>query len=134
MTSPLAAHRLEALSTVARDRGARWLALHGSRARGDHRPDSDWDFAYAGEHTDALGLMGDLVQVLDTDRVDLSRSPTASILFQHRVVSNGVLIYEDLPGIWLDYKVEVSIRWCDMEPVLTRAYAAQVQAWRDHGS
>ncbi len=48
------------------------LIVFGSRARGDARPDSDWDIGYLANATaDVPGLLARLVETLDNDRIDL---------------------------------------------------------------
>lgn len=121
------------LASIAADHGVDWLILHGSRARGDHRAGSDWDFAYAGAGVDHLGLLAALTSALGTEAVDLSNVQNTSILFQYRVIRDGDCLFEAQPGMWQAYMERTAITWCDMEPVLTRAYAARLAQRRDHG-
>jgi len=52
----------EAVSSTG---GLRLLVLFGSRARGDERADSDWDFGYLGSPSlDVDGVLATLVIVL----------------------------------------------------------------------
>ena len=61
------------LRTTAARPGLDLLVLFGSRARGDFRADSDWDFGYmAGPDFDPLALAADLGRVLASDRIDLA--------------------------------------------------------------
>jgi len=54
-------------------RGLSLLMLHGSRARGTGRADSDWDFAYlAGPDFDADECRARLVELTHSDRIDLA--------------------------------------------------------------
>jgi hypothetical protein len=64
--------RLRALEPALRARGVTRLGLFGSRARGDHRPDSDVDLTVDVEHGRKFSLL-DLagVQNLVTDSIGL---------------------------------------------------------------
>lgn len=109
------------VSEVARRFGVRLLALHGSRARGDHRMDSDWDFAFIpGPATDELGLGAALVRLIGTDAVDLCRLDTAGGLLRFRVAREGVPLFEDRPGTWEAFVFEAARFWLDAGPILSR--------------
>ena len=117
----MAAALPEEVSEVARRFGVRLLALHGSRARGDHRQDSDWDFAFIpGPGTDELGLGAALVRLLGTDAVDLCRLDTAGGLLRFRVAREGVLLFEDRPGRWEGFVFEAARFWLDAGPILSK--------------
>ena len=65
--------------------------MHGSRARGDARADSDWDFAYlAAPETDVPVLYRDLALALETDAVDLANLATAGGLLRYRAARDGL--------------------------------------------
>src|SRR5438552_824836 len=68
-----AAQGIEACRAIAAGReGLELLVLFGSRARGEARQGSDWDFGYlADERFDPLDLLLPLVTALGTDRIDL---------------------------------------------------------------
>lgn len=124
-----------ALADVARRHGLDWLALHGSRATGLAHAHSDWDFAYeaVGRATDPLALRADIVDLLRTDRIDVSNARSASALFRFRVARDGVLLGEREPGLWMAFKHLAVRTWCDMEPVLRPAYEARIARWREGG-
>lgn len=103
----------------------RLLVLFGSRAAGNARPDSDWDFAYqGGAELDALALaayLSDTLQVDDVDLVDLDR---AGGLIRFHVARDGVQLFERLSGNFDRFWFEAVTFWCDAEPVLRRGYEA----------
>jgi predicted nucleotidyltransferase len=115
---------------AARTPGLSLLVLHGSRARGDARPDSDWDVAYLADDAsfDPDGLLASLVERLETDRVDLADLARAGALFRHRVAGDGVVIFEHTPGTFDHFWLDAVHTWCDLEPVLTPAYEHLLQA------
>ncbi len=107
--------------------GLRLLVLHGSRARGDARGDSDWDLAFLADSTfDPDDLLARLGEELATDQLDLADLSRASALLRFKTASEGVPLYEREPGLFDRFQLEAVSTWCDMEPVLTRAYDAQL--------
>lgn len=109
--------------------GLRLLLLHGSRARGDHRPDSDWDFAYLADAAfDADGLLARLTETLGSDKVDLADLSRASGLLRFKAASEGHAVYEAEPGEFDTFRLAATTAWCDMEPVLRRAFDARLES------
>jgi uncharacterized protein len=89
----------------------RLLILFGSRARGDHFPSSDWDFALLfdeelrqqyepGKGWNCYRSWGVLQQTLDLgdDEMDWIDLKDASELLAHAIARDGVAIYESEPG------------------------------------
>lgn len=108
--------------------GLRLLALHGSRARGDYRPDSDWDFAYLAEHPfDPDRLLAQLGEALGTNDIDLADLSRASGLLRFKAASEGRVVYEAAPGEFDNFRLAAATAWCDMEPVLRRAFDARLE-------
>lgn len=109
--------------------GLRLLVLHGSRARGDGRHDSDWDFGYlATPDFDLLGFMAEVVRVVGADRIDLADLDRSSALLRHRVARDGVLLFERQAGLFQRFQIEASLVWCDLEPVLRRIWASEFRS------
>ena len=85
------------------------VMLIGSRARGDHRPDSDWDLAVIGPGLDsgqtdraALGPLVALQEDIPLDVVpvsleDLRRNARYANRIAHRILCDGVLVAGALP-------------------------------------
>ena len=105
------------------------LALHGSRARGDAAPTSDWDLAYLADDRegapppDPVALAVALTRVLETDDVDLVDLAAASALLRFRAARDGVLLLEARPEAFLDFRLEAVRFWCDAGPVIRAAQA-----------
>jgi predicted nucleotidyltransferase len=66
MDDPILTRFRTALGNLYGDRLER-VVLYGSRARGDHRPDSDYDIAVFLRDTDALGMEMRRLAILATD-------------------------------------------------------------------
>lgn len=104
--------------------GLRALVLHGSRARNQAAPHSDWDFGYlADDNTDVAMLHTRITEILGTDAVDLVDLSTASALLRFRAARDGVALFELEPGSFLEFRETATRFWCDVEPVLRKAYA-----------
>jgi len=84
------------------------LILFGSRARGDHDRNSDWDIAFLSapdsENPSAWFSGANLLQTLSkqghisSDRIDLIDLSTCSDILAHFVAQEGQLIYERDPS------------------------------------
>jgi predicted nucleotidyltransferase len=102
----------------------RLLVLFGSRARGDAREQSDWDFGYlAQEGFDPDALLLDLVNALGTDRIDLVDLARAGGQMRFRAARDGRALYEAEEGIFQTFWLEAVGFWCDVEPVVRAGYA-----------
>jgi predicted nucleotidyltransferase len=113
--------RLQAASQE--HRGLQLLVLHGSRARGDARDDSDWDFAYlASPDFDVALLYADLAIALKTDRIDLANLASAGGLIRYRVARDGVVVFEAAPGNFEKFWFEAVSFWCEAGPVLRAGF------------
>ena len=105
------------------------LALHGSRARGEAGPTSDWDLAYLADDDpgasppDPATLVAAVTALLGTDAVDVVDLAAASALLRFRVARDGVLLVESRAGAFLDFRLEAVRYWCDAGPVIRAAQA-----------
>ena len=102
-TCPVTRHEIDARLRAACARVAEYpmveaVVLFGSRARGDHRPDSDWDLAIVGsapdvEREDLLAPLRPLEDDFDMDLVPLSLDALKdSQSIRHRTT------YRECPG------------------------------------
>ena len=117
------AEAIERVRATVQGRGVDLLVLFGSRARGQEGGTSDWDFGYlAGEEFDADDLLPGLVRALGDDRIDLVDLRRAGALVRFRAARDGIVIYQSQPERFERFQLEAASFWCDIEPVLHRAY------------
>jgi uncharacterized protein len=133
----LAGHKMvpviprEAIRAAALESGMEMLVLFGSRVRGQEHARSDWDFGYqAGEQSDLDLLRTRLAKVLATDSIDLVDLARATALLRMRVAAEGQPLFEAQPGLFMFFQDETARFWCDVEPVLSRAYAGILERAR----
>jgi predicted nucleotidyltransferase len=96
------------------------LLIHGSRARGDGRPTSDWDLAYLGD-TDPATLTAAVSQTVKTDAVDVVDLDRAGALLRFRAARDGIALIERRPEAFLQFRLEAVSFWCDAGPVIRAA-------------
>jgi predicted nucleotidyltransferase len=108
---------------ASRATGLELLLLFGSRARGTGVTTADWDFGYlASPSFDVDALLSILVEATGSDRVDLVDLGRASGLLRHRAATDGRLVFEDRPGLADTFRLDAARFWCDVAPVLEKAY------------
>lgn len=108
--------------------GLRLVLLFGSRARGQARKDSDWDFGYLAEPDfDDVVLYTDLVLALETDHVDLVDLSRANGLLRYRAASENRLIYEASPGVYERFWLEAVHFWCENAALFRAEYDAIIE-------
>jgi predicted nucleotidyltransferase len=99
------------------------LLVFGSRARGEARDGSDWDFGYlAGPAFDPDDLLARLVLALGDDRIDLVDLSRASGLLRYRAAADGRPLFESREHAFEDFWFEAASFWCDVQPVVRDAY------------
>lgn len=104
-------------TNVLRAVGARFALVHGSRARGDARPDSDLDVAaWWGEDPPAS------FEVLLPAGVDLLVLDTAPLELAGRVAVDGVLLFDDDPPARVRWVATTRKIYFDELPRITRAH------------
>jgi uncharacterized protein len=95
----------------------RLLVLFGSRARGDHQPSSDWDFAMlfnedlrqqyeprgGWDRYRSWMILQNLLDLGD-DEMDWVDLKNASELLAHSIARDGFMIYEGQPGYFHDFQ------------------------------
>lgn len=116
---------------LARRPGVLLAVLHGSRARGDGGPASDWDIGVVTDGgVDLAALTADLASALGTDAVDVVDLGRASALLRYRAARDGVALLERAPDAFLEFRVEATRFWCDAGLVVR---AAQERVLADLG-
>lgn len=116
---------------VSRTPGLVLLLLHGSRARGDGRTDSDWDFAYLADDPatfDPDTLLAAIAEAVGADRVDLADLSSASALLGYRAARDGVAVFEREPGRFQRFWLDAVDTWCDLAPVMMPIYEDALQS------
>lgn len=110
---------------VLRTAGARFAFLHGSRAAGTHRPDSDVDVA-AWWGRDAPPAF----EVLLPPRVDLVVLDTAPLEIAGRIALDGKLIVDDDPPSRVRWVATTRKIYADELPRLRRSHAEFLESVR----
>lgn len=106
--------------------GVELLVLHGSRARGDATPTSDWDLGYLpgpDADVDTPSLVDAVASVVGTDTVDVVDLARASALLRFRAARDGVALIERRTDAFLDFRLEAVRFWCDAGSVIRAAQA-----------
>lgn len=89
------------------------LILFGSRARGEHKPDSDWDFAVLYEERSAQKDISSLLKIytlleqaleIPEDKIDVVDLKECSPILAHYVARDGQLLYERETGLFEVFK------------------------------
>ncbi|MFQ6075106.1 MAG: nucleotidyltransferase domain-containing protein [Candidatus Bathyarchaeia archaeon] len=113
--------------------------LFGSRTRGEAAQESDWDFAILlsrsfGDPYDLVRLIGDLEHVLGVgDReVNLVVLNDANLALSHRVVSEGIIVFERDVERRVGFEVRVLKLYMDFKPVLDQMRKALIEEYT-HG-
>jgi predicted nucleotidyltransferase len=114
----------EAITRIASDApGLDLLVLFGSRARDDATDRSDWDFGYlAGPHFDRDRFVGQLVDALGTEDVDLVDLASAGALARFRAARDGRVVFEARPDKFSEFWLDAVDFWCDMGATIRAGY------------
>ena len=85
---------LAGVARVARKHGLRMVVLFGSRVRGTHRPDSDWDLCVVigSRAADPIDLTNDFSRATGT-RADVVFSHRAGPLLRYHALFHGRLLF-----------------------------------------
>ena len=115
----------EEVLAALREAGARFAFVHGSRARGNHRPDSDLDVAaWWGAEAPAA------FEVLLPPAVDLLVLDTAPLELAGRVAVDGALLFDDAPEARVRWVATTRKIYFDELPRITRAHEEFLKAVR----
>ena len=124
MTLAASPSTIDALARLAKATPALdLLMLFGSRSRSDAQPNSDWDLGYlASAGFDLAALLGAVVEIVGSDRVDLVDLRRAGGLLRYRAARDGQVVYEAHPRLAERFCLEAAQFWCDAASVLQRGY------------
>ncbi len=93
-------------------RGLHMLVLFGSRARGDHQPDSDWNFGYVADASfNVAQFTAIATAALGTERVNFVDLTTARSTTRMRAAGDGIPLYEVSGDDFARYKRVASAFW-----------------------
>jgi predicted nucleotidyltransferase len=117
MDEARAAEVMAESAAVLRNAGARFAYLHGSRASGHYRPDSDIDIAayFGGQPPNAFGI-------LVPPGVDLLVLDHAPLELAGRVAARGRLLFDDDPVSRVRWEATTRKIYFDELPRITRAH------------
>ena len=115
--SEVPAETREATVRALRDAGARFGLLHGSRARGTHRPDSDVDVAAWWGDAAPASFEVDLPA-----GVDLLVLDSAPLELRGRIAMEGVLLFDDDPPARVRWVATTRKIYADELPRLRRSH------------
>lgn len=125
MSPALASAQHEEIVRTLREAGARFALLHGSRARGTARPDSDVDVgAWWGREAPAS------FEVLLPAGVDLLVLDTAPLELRGRVAQHGVLLFDDDPPARVRWVATTRKIYADERPRLERSHREFAESLR----
>ncbi len=110
--------RFDAVVDVARRcRGLELLILHGSRARGDWVPGSDWDFGYVADpEFDPAAVLAALRAAIDPERADLIDLDGATDLERFAAARDGRPLFERDAGAFARFWTAAVAAWNEIEP------------------
>jgi predicted nucleotidyltransferase len=111
----------ERLAGVPAARDVELVVLHGSRARGDAHPSSDWDVGVLGDAPDLAELAAAVTAIVGTDAVDVVDLARASALLRFRAARDGVALLDRTGEAFLDFRLAAITFWCDAGPVIRAA-------------
>jgi len=103
------------------------LVLYGSRARGDARDGSDWDFGYLADPAfDPDDFLAGLVVALGDDRVDLVDLGRAGGQLRYRAAADGVPVWER-EAAFDAFRIAAVSYWLDMQDVIRAEYSRALE-------
>lgn len=103
--------------------GARFALVHGSRATGAHRPDSDLDVAAWWD-----GAAPPSFEVLLPPRVDLTVLNDAPLELAGRIALAGVVLFDDDPPARVRWTATTRKIYADELPKITRSHREFAEA------
>ncbi len=93
-----------------------FLILFGSRAKGNNREDSDWDFAYykLNNNVNYEKLYKDILKVINYSDLNLiNLSLENSYILEEEIFRNGIIIYNKKEEIYFERRSQTFINYVD---------------------
>jgi len=136
MMSDLGCKREGLVASFSRYKEVDLAYLFGSRARGDPRQESDWDFAILLSEAfrdpyDLVRLIGDLAEALNVtdEKVNLVVLNDAPLELSYKVISEGLIIYERDLERRVDFEVNILKLYMDFKPTLDKLRKSTIEAY-----
>jgi len=114
---------LDAVVVALRTAGASFGLVFGSRARGDHRTDSDLDVAAWWASTPPRPWQVDV-----PERVDLVVLNDAPLEIAGRIALEGIVLFDDDPPARVRWTADTRKIWLDERPRFERAHREFLEA------
>jgi len=104
------------IKRLVRKHGLELLLIYGSVAKGQAKKNSDIDVAFRSvSKVNFLGLMADLVEILEFSKVDLVNLDTANPLLLSQIVSDYVVLYGKKRAVD-NLEIRAFTRYVDFKP------------------
>lgn len=103
------------VAEICRARGIGLLVAFGSVVRDEPEP-GDLDLAFMAQargQADVLGLLGDLVDLTGTDRLDLLDLDRAGVVAAHRALGAGLPLLESAPSFFAEAQIRAATMFAD---------------------
>jgi predicted nucleotidyltransferase len=113
--------------------------MFGSRARGDYGQESDWDFAVLLSECfrDPYRLVRLIEEIarnlgVSDEKVNLVVLNDAELELSHRVISEGLVVYESDAEKRVEFEVHILKLYMDFKPMLDEMRRSMIEAYT-HG-
>lgn len=109
------------IAEIAKKYELKLVLLFGSQARGKTHRESDADIGFLSDKNMGLrqiaNIQFEMTQKLKISNLELVRLAGASSLFLQQVINEGVVLYEDRPGVFTLFASYVFKRFVEEKPL-----------------
>lgn len=118
---------LEELKLISQKFDLSLLILFGSRAKGNFKENSDFDFAFFSKNTldsyTYIDLFNEIMFLLKNENIDLiDISKNHDVKLRNEIFQSGVLIYEKNISLFSDFKFKAWIDYIDFQKFTKNNY------------